>query len=185
MAGMGPGHRRLFLALLAAMLAGLAPPSGATVLYKSIGPHGVVQFSDTPPTQGAVVEIRIVSDAAPNGEAIAGPDGLPLLAFANPLELAADGAAPDDALARANAQVDLAEHQLALARNDTWERWEGLRLVSSHRSPADDERIAFYERNLAAARANLLAAMRNSGTDPVFPLAERGTVPGANQVAQR
>jgi len=182
---MGPVHRRLFLALLAAMLAGVAPSSGATVLYKSIGPHGVVQFSDTPPEQGsAVVEIRIVSDAAPSGEAIAGPDGLPLLAFANPLELGADGVPPDEALARANAQVDLAEHQLALARNDTWERWEGLRLVSSHRSPADDERIAFYERNLAAARANLLAAMRSSAADPLSAVAERGTV-AAPKLAQR
>src|SRR5258706_6372956 len=72
----------------------------ASVMYKSVSPAGVVEFSDTHPDDRQVVE-RIV--------------GL------------SDGATPrrdeeswrklDDAVVRANAQVDLAEHALALARN--------------------------------------------------------------------
>lgn len=183
---MRPTDRHALLPLLlAAALALPCADTGATVLYKSIGPRGVVQFSDTPPTQGSVVEIRIVSDASPTGAPLVGQDGLPLLAFENPLEITAAGGNLDDALVKANAQVDLAEHQLALARNDPWTPRDGLRLSTSRRSPGDDERIAFYERNLAAARAKLLAALRDSGTVPIFSLAERQAVPQANQLAQR
>jgi hypothetical protein len=145
-------------ALFALALA--SPGAGATVLYKSISPTGVIQFSDTPPDNGVVVEQRVViSDARAGGQPME-LEMVPLTAFMNPLGMPADdGIAPDDAIAQANAQVDLAEHQLALARNDTWDRREGLRLANPRRGPGDDERIAFYERNLATARAKLLALL--------------------------
>jgi hypothetical protein len=150
--------RPALAALFALALA--SPGAGATVLYKSISPTGVVQFSDTPPENGVVVEQRLViSDAQGAGGAPMELEMVPLTAFMNPLGLPADGIAPDDAIAQANAQVDLAEHQLALARNGTWDRREGLRLAHPRRGRGDDERIAFYERNLAAARAKLLALL--------------------------
>jgi hypothetical protein len=153
----------------------------ATVLYKSIGPNGVIQFSDTPPETGVVVEERIVdasSDGAPTMGVI---DGLPLPGFENPLELAADnGLALDDALAQANAQVDLAEHALALARSSSWTRHEGLRLQGSQRTQSDAARVAFYERNLESARANLLALL-NRGQSP-FSL--RRNAPSTKRLAE-
>ncbi|HSN19421.1 MAG TPA: DUF4124 domain-containing protein [Usitatibacter sp.] len=179
-------NARFVLPALALALA--AQGAGATVLYKSIGPKGVIQFSDTPPEQGVIVEERVVSDAPRDGRPIVGVQGYaPMLAFENPLENVAGGDAFDEALARANERVDLAEHQLALARNDTWSPREGLRLSSAHRTPADDERIAFYRRNLAAARANLLALLERRmpmATDIVYPAAERRG-PGVREVAAR
>jgi len=154
-------HPRLPTALLLAAAVTCAVPADATVLYKSIGANGVIQFSDTPPETGVVVETRIV-DAHSDGAPIVGTmDGLTLFGFENPLELAADnGLALDDALAKANERVDLAEHALALARSSAWTRREGLRLQTWHRAQGEDARIDFYERNLAAARANLLALLK-------------------------
>ncbi len=166
-------------ALRSRALAGCAFPAQATVLYKSIGPNGVIQFSDRPPEDGVVVEERLVPDASSDGQPIGvAPDGMPLLAFENPLQIGADdGLDRDEALATANRQVDLAEHALALARASTWTRREGLRLRNSRRASTDTARIAFYERNLRTARANLLAAMDRSmanqtGVRPPFPLTE-------------
>jgi len=128
---------RLSIALFVASAAcGL--PADATVLYKSIGPNGVVQFSDTRPETGVVVEERIVSAASDGAPILGTADGVSLFGFENPLELAADnGLELDDALAKANAQVDLAEHALALARASAWTRQEGLRLQTWHRAEGE------------------------------------------------
>ena len=157
-------------ALAACALA--ASPAWATVLYKSITASGVVQFSDTPPENAVIVEQRPVGEPS-NGQPVFGIAGLPSLAFANPLEAVAEGAVPDEALAQANAKVDLAEHALALARNSARTRREGLRLHSGERTSADRDRIAFYERNLKLARAHLLELMKKMGTVPFFSLAEQ------------
>jgi hypothetical protein len=170
--------RPVALAITACTL--VAAPACATTLYKSIGANGVIQFSDTPPENGIVVEERIVGDASPGGQPTLGMPGAPL-AFANPLEAAATGIALDEALARANAQVDLAEHQLALARGSAWTRREGLRLPAPRRARTDDDRIAFYERNLRIARAHLLELM---GTVAVSSLAQRQPA-GARLLARR
>jgi hypothetical protein len=171
---------RLPSALIFAIAAAYGLPADATVLYKSIGPNGVIQFSDTPPESGVVVETRIVDGRSDGAPVVGTMDGLGLFGFENPLELAADnGLALDDALAKANAQVDLAEHALALARSSAWTRREGLRLQTWHRAQGEDARIDFYERNLAAARANLLALL-NRGRTP-FSLRRNG--PPATQVA--
>lgn len=167
------------LRLATAAFAACALPSHATVLYKSIGPNGVIRFSDTPPEDGVVVEERFVDPSG--GQPFAGaPDGMPLLAFENPLETAEhEGVDTDDALAAADQQVDLAEHALALARGSAWTRNEGLRLGNPRHAPGDAARIAFYERNLRAARANLLAAMKRAQT----PFSPANTTP-AMQLAQ-
>jgi len=168
------------VALLVAASTACALPADATVLYKSIGPNGVVQFSDTPPETGVVVEQRIV-DTASDGAPIVGTDGLSLFGFENPLELAADnGLELDDALAKANEQVNLAEHALALARASAWTRREGLRLQTWHRAQGDAARVAFYERNLETARTHLLALLKR-GQAP-FSLGRNGQP--VTQVAQ-
>jgi hypothetical protein len=176
-------HMSLRAALAFAACALAATSAGAVTLYKSIAPNGVIQFSDTPPENGVVVEERIV-DPGGAGQPIAGGA---TLAFANPLEAVEAGVPLDDALAKANAQVDLAEHQLALARDSAWTRREGLRLRTAHRTRADDERVAFYERNLKVARARLVELLHQAqkmGTVPVFSLAERDTS-GNRVLAQR
>lgn len=130
------------------------------MLYKSVAANGVIQFSDTPPENARIVEARAIPDAAGAGQAIFS-QGLASEAFENPLQTIADGTEPDNALARANAQVDLAEHALALARRSMWREIEGLRLrFSEAKSITDDQRVAFYQRNLKVARANLMEALR-------------------------
>lgn len=158
-----PSRRRGTAALAALFGAGLALGTGdaqATILYKSIAANGVIQFSDTPPENAHVVEARRIAEPPRAGQTFAsGGSGL-IEAFENPLQTVADGTENDAPLARANAQVDLAEHALALARRDLWRQIEGLRLQATERSRMDEERIAFYRKSLAAARSNLMAALR-------------------------
>jgi hypothetical protein len=74
----------------------------------------------------------------------------------------------DEYLMRANAQVDLAEHALALARRSMWSELEGLRL-NTHRATASEvERVEFYKRGVVAARQNLLEALRARSTPTVL-----------------
>lgn len=150
------------LALLAWGAASLviAGTANAAVLYKSIGPNGVIQFSDMPPDNGVIVEERAVRDPSSAGDAFGNPAGTPAEAFENPLQTVADGTGDDTALARANAQVDLAEHALALARRSMWRELSGLHMGSDGRSRTDEERIDFYRRNLKIARANLIDTLR-------------------------
>jgi hypothetical protein len=133
--------------------------AGAAVLYKSVAANGVIQFSDTRPENARIVEERAIPDMPSPGKAIFS-QGLLSEAFENPLQTIADGTEPDTVLARANSQVDLAEHALALARRSMWRELEGLRLRSEMKSTTDEDRVAFYQRNLKIARANLMEALR-------------------------
>ncbi len=150
------------------------------MLYKSIGPNGVIQFSDTPPANGKVVEERSIGmAAAPASTAFAGPSGHALSAAllgpaSNPLLALGDGSADDDALARANAQVDLAEHALALARRAHEGESARMRLADLERTRTDDERIAFYEHDLKLARNNLLEMLKARGAAQASAAAEPG-----------
>jgi uncharacterized protein DUF4124 len=158
--GPAPRARARLAALLA--LALLAAPAHAGMLYKSIGPNGVVQFSDTPPANGVVVEQRptgIVAAAAPALGATSAlyPSAGPA---SNPLVALGDGSGDDEALARANAQVDLAEHALALARRALDADSARLRLKEAARAHTDDDRIAFYEHDLKLARNNLIEMLK-------------------------
>jgi hypothetical protein len=131
-----------------------APATLASMLYKSISPTGVVQFSDTPPESGVILEERPV--ASSDGPSTQPVNGQPLVQLAE-LATVEDG---DKALARANQKVDLAEHALALARRSMWSTLDGLRLGAAPPSRADEERARYYMHNVIAARQNLLATLR-------------------------
>ncbi len=134
---------RWILALSSLALA--AGGAHATMLYKSIGPHGVIEFSDTPPDHGTIIETRVLSDATTQ------------VAMADAL---ADPAVDDAEVARASTEVDLAEHALALARRPLWSPRAYLRLDNTTRSSDDTQRIQYYERQLRVARHALFEALK-------------------------
>jgi len=157
----------------------VAAAAHAGMLYKSIGANGVVQFSDTPHAHAVIIEQRPIGNAgAPASAAFEGTSGssaLSGLALAsNPLLALGDGSADDDALARANAQVDLAEHALALARSALDANPARMHLSSAERTRADDDRIAFYEHDLKLARNNLLEMLKARRTALAAAAAEPG-----------
>jgi hypothetical protein len=141
-------------AQVAALLccAALTAPASAAVLYKSVGPNGVLQFSDLPPEQGQVVErIRIPDAAAPGAAVTVAIDaGMPR----------EDPAETDAAVARASAQLDLAEHSLAEARHTVIGDYDPLRLASTRMSRSDQARLDFYKTNVLAARQVLLEVLK-------------------------
>jgi uncharacterized protein DUF4124 len=144
--------RRILLVLIAAGVVPLAP---AAMLYKSIGPNGVVEFSDTPPAGGKVVEQREL------GSAIGTLPGMPASsAPVSPRAAAMENLANDPEVANAADQVDLAEHALALARRGTWSPMDGLKLRGLVRTSSDEERIEYYKRGVVLARQNLLNVMK-------------------------
>jgi hypothetical protein len=121
----------------------------ASVLYKSVGPNGVVQFSDIPPDKDRVVERIVISDSGSS-------TGAPIVAN-GPLseEKMRD---MDAAVQRASAQVDLAEHALAVARRPVWTE-QDLRLTAVRMTRADVERVEFYKRDVLAARQVLMEVL--------------------------
>ena len=150
-------NRLLAWAVGAALLAG---PAGAAVLYKSVSPEGVVQFSDLPPEKGRIVDRIAMPDAGapPNPSA-----GLPQIAMGPGREEQLREA--DAAIARASAQVDLAEHALALARRNVWAEPEPTHLTSTRMTRSDVERIEFYKRSVLAARQTLLEVLQQKRRD--------------------
>ena len=143
--------------LLAALLViGSLTPAHAGMLYKSIGPNGTIMFSDVPPAGDArILEQRVI--ASPGGASGGSSSGTPFtLAATGPLQLIDS----DEAVQRANAQLDQAEHELALARRNTWSPNEGLRLATTRASLPDAERVEFYKRNLRSARQYLVELLR-------------------------
>lgn len=140
---------RWIAAALAFSLAAL--PAGAGMLYKSVGSNGVIQFSDQPPSDSSVVLDRRPIETIMSVAAAASQSSV--MNVAHNLEA-------DASIARANAQVDLAEHALALARRSLWSELEGLRLVTHRASATEVERVEFYKRGVVAARQNLMEILR-------------------------
>jgi hypothetical protein len=136
-------------------------PAGAGMLYKSVGPNGVIQFSDMPPSDASlVVERRPIETLTSVVAAAAASHSSNVMNVFQSLEA-------DEAIVRANAQVDLAEHALALARRSMWSELDGLRL-STHRATIPDmERVEFYKRGVVAARQNLAEVLRMRSTPTV------------------
>lgn len=152
--------RRIAIAL-AISLAAL--PVGAATLYKSIGPNGVVQFSDVPPDDPAkILDQRAIESLT---SATAAPHPTAVVNAAHSLDA-------DAAVARANEQVDLAEHALALARRSMWSELEGLKMAPRRASTTDVGRVEFYKRGVLVARQNLLEILRNRAT-PAIVVASR------------
>ena len=147
---MRPTFRLTSVALLFVACA----PAFAAVLYKSVSPDGVIQFSDMPPEKGRPVQQLQI------------PDG----SYSPPMPLIAQGPANgptseeklremDASVQRANAQVDLAEHALAVARRPVWTQPEPGKLTAPRMTRADVERIEFYKRNVIVARQTLLEVL--------------------------
>ena len=137
------------LALIACLVPAFA---GAATLYKSIDAKGTVTFSDVPPEPTArILETRQIG---PRAEAA----GLPVQV--NGMAVIEQSIDYDKALARANADVDQAEHALALARRDFLSPREGLRLGTVRMSQQDEARIEFLKRNVVSARRHLTALLK-------------------------
>ena len=146
---MDSGTRRA-LGLAAAFAASCASTAvSAAVLYKSIGPNGVTEFSDRPPETGRIVA-AIPLDSTNN---------VPALVTSEPDPSAAPSAT-DAAVERASAKVDLAEHALAEARRPVWTQPDVLRIGTPRMTRADRDRIDWYQKDLHKARLALADAMR-------------------------
>jgi hypothetical protein len=141
------------LAALACAAAAFSAPAPAAVLYKSIGPNGVIQFSDQPPERGqanvvAEIQMKDTQSGPLDGTMASGPSR------EEPLR------EDDEAVQRANAQVDLAEHALAEVRRVALPASDPMRLQSARVSRADAERIDFYKKNVLLAHQNLLEVLQ-------------------------
>jgi hypothetical protein len=151
---------RRILAALA--LAALALPAGAAVLYKSVDAKGVVQFSDLPPPPGMDAKAIVVpetSAAVPGASREAGAyrDGGIVASGPTPEEQLRMG---DEAVQRASAKVDLAEHALAIARRPLWEVADPMKLTEPRMTRADRDRIAYYSKDLKVAKQELADVLR-------------------------
>lgn len=144
------------LALFAAA-ATLALPAGAAVLYKTVDEKGVVMFSDLPPAQGTDarrIQVPESSSAAPGS--IRSTDTV-IAGTPTPEERIRMG---DEAVQRASAQVDLAEHALAVARRPLWDVADPMKLEGPKLSRADRERLEYYRKNLKVAQNQLSDVLR-------------------------
>ena len=132
----------------------------AGVLYKSIDSNGRTTFSDMP-IDGAVVVRRIeTSDSA---KPAVGAENAPLY-----VALAQSG---DEAVTRANAQVDMAEHALALARRSVFGDEDPLALSYTSPSRADAWRLESYKRDVREARKGLMRALQQRNLLAARPIA--------------
>jgi hypothetical protein len=148
----------------------------ATVLYKSVDANGTVSFSDMPPAAGAkVLETRTIGPSGFSAPASSIPQAPVTDPLATSFEL-------DAALAKANAQLDQAERELALARRDLWSPREGLRLAERRMTSADDARVEFFKRNVIAARHALLEIVRDRRNQMVAAVSTRD---GSPRIAMR
>jgi hypothetical protein len=150
-------NRRIVVVLLLAL--GLQLPASAGVLYKSVDSNGRVTFSDVP-VAGAVMTQRIESsESAKPG---VGNDNSPIyLALAE---------VSNEAVARANAQMDMAEHAYALARQQTVGSHDPLSLANPARS-AERQRLEVYKREVLDARKALMRALQQRSVWSQRPVA--------------
>ena len=140
-----------------ATLAALAMPAGAAVLYKTIDAKGVVMFSDLPPAPGAEAK-RIVVAETSNSAVPGGVRTAEIIAGApTPEEKIRMG---DEAVQRASAQVDMAEHALAVARRPLWDAADPLKLDGPKLTRADRERLDHYRKDLKIAQQQLSDVLR-------------------------
>jgi len=159
----------LLRALGALLAASIAAPASAAVLYRSVSPEGTVQFSDIPPEKAQRVERLEYPDSGGRPPSLA--------SGASREEQLRD---MDAAVARASAQVDLAEHALALARRPLWGD-DPLRFGGARRTRADIERVEFYQKGVRIARQTLTDVLREKRNADVQILTASLTPPIARQ----
>ena len=153
-------------ALALAALAALALPAQAGVLYKSVSKDGAITFSDVPPPPGAkVLEQKVINSGGVFASASAD--------VSKALDVVGNLFDSDAAIAQANQAVDMAEHALALARREMWSAREGVHLKPIAKTAADDERVAFYQRNVLAARKYLIELLQERRIAEMQPGAPR------------
>ena len=139
-------------ALAPVLLALALMPAQAATLYKSIGPNGTVMFSDMPPSgESKLLEQREIGSSMSPSPGSGGVSGF---------DLAAQLIDADAAIARAAAQVDQAEHELANARRGTWSPRDGLGVQPTKTSPTDLVRIDYFQKGVKIARQQLLDVLR-------------------------
>jgi hypothetical protein len=156
------GKLRGMLRLRALALVALLPLAAqAGMLYKSVDANGIVTFSDQPPPSGTkVLDTRVMGNAGYSAPAPAAPApgaATAIISSGDPMSALVD----DPMLAQANARLDQAERELAIARRDLWSAREGLRLVDKRMTLADDARVEFFKRNVATARYALMELLRD------------------------
>jgi len=143
-----------------------ALPAQAGVLYKSVTQDGTITFSDVPPPPGAkLLEQKVIQAGGAIASATAD--------VSRALDVAGNLFDSDSAIAQANQAVDLAEHALALARREMWSPREGLHLKPIAKTSADDDRVAFYQRNVLAARKYLIELLQERRVAEMQPGAPR------------
>ena len=155
---------------LAAAVTALALPAGAAMLYKSVDAKGVIQFSDLPPPPGVDAKAIVVPETS---AAVPGASRSVDLAAAAPAreeQLRMN----DEVVQRASAQVDLAEHALAVARRPMWEVADPMNLGGPRLSPADRDKLDFYRKNLKIAQQQLADVLRTHRKAEVTMTAEAG-----------
>ena len=143
-------------AALFATLAALAAPAHAAVLYKTVDDKGVVMFSDLPPALGTEVK-RIVVAETSNSAVPGGVRTAEVIAATPTTEEKIRTS--DEAVQRASAQVDLAEHALAVARRPLWE-YDPLKLDGPRLTRADQARLEHYKKDLKIAQQQLSDLLR-------------------------
>jgi len=149
--------KALARAALLIACATFAISSGAAVLYKTVDEKGVIMFSDLPPVPGADAKRIVVPEASS-----AVPGAVHSADATAPETLTEERIrAEDEAVQRASLQVDMAEHALAVARRPLWQPVDLGRLDGGRMSPADNERIAYYQKNLRIAKQQLADLLRS------------------------
>ncbi len=127
----------------------------ANVLYKSVGADGVTMFSDKPPEGAARVETLSITSS---GRPAAVPTAVP-----TPAATLDQLVSSDDAVARANARLDLAESALAQARRGIWSPRDGLQLASHSPGNSGARDVESFKRDVLLARQTLLETLQARG----------------------
>jgi len=145
--------------LVVALALGLQMPAEAGVLYKSVDGNGRITFSDVP-VEGAVTTQRIATSES--AKPAVGDESSPIyLALAE---------VTNEAVARANAQLDVAEHAYATARQELGDQ-DPLQLVGHAHSRADRQRLESLKRDVFDARKTLLRTLQQRSVWAPRPVA--------------
>lgn len=164
--GCHSGSMKNRLAATALALATFGPSfAHPGMLYKSVDANGVTIFSDTPPPGARIIEERVLSASSPGEPQVTST--VTTNAFVNAEQMLA----LDPEVAHANANVDLAERELAAARRELCPLYEGVRLRPTRLSLDGDARLEPYRKSLKIARQQLAEILRDRriATAPYAP----------------
>ena len=145
--------------LIAIALASLLTwPASAGSLYKFVDSGGAIVFTDVPPPSDARDARTVAQATTDEATGVTKSAGTPHYEITE----------VDEAVARANARIDLAEHNLAVARQGLWSPRDGLSLVAGRRTASDWSRVQFYKDAVQVARQQLMDLLRDRQASPVL-----------------